>query len=483
MPHQSIVSQTNNGTTPVHQISNLIYETIVFLQQQYPERLKIPYQNIRWDQPQHQTKLLSKLNEKLAEAKTPEELRSKVQGYLKYLLISEAIANDVFNHLQPHLEQILKPDRLSPQNYYLYPDQKNSSVSHLNRHGIIDNGVSILLLDAENIQLDVEVEKFLEKICHYPLQVRVAFANWRSLGKKDTEFHQRGYQLIHVPAGKDSADLKMATVGSSIFVHYPTAKEVLVCSSDQALIHLCNTLQSHGLTVYHVRKNKDQIIVFNSQNGSTQNYSLASPKIIPKVEELLQQLQQLIQAEQKRCDRYWIKLARISSIYRNQYKLTLTQVISEHFVDFKVQDIFIKNPHIFAVHKTSEKSHLYVTLFNEVSGIYTHSSFPQPGNNLSTNLTAPEKISSAQDLEDALVTLIKELTKNSPDSLVSLSILASKFSNKYGIAINKLLREFNNSKKFPKFLESCPSLDLQETSQGWQVGLLHPRPVNLASSI
>ncbi|AMW31300.1 NYN domain-containing protein [Arthrospira platensis] len=465
MPHQSLVPQTNNGTTAVSQISNLIYQTVVSFQQQHPECLNVRYQGISWEQPQYQTKLLAKLNQGLGQAPNPEALLSRVRSYLKSLLNSEAIATNIFNQLKPQLQQLLNAE---------INEHLNTSIPNFNGHGMMDNGASILLLDAENIQLDADAEKFLEKICHYPLQIRVAFANWRSLGKKDAEFHQRGYQLIHVPAGKDSADLKMATVGSSIFVHYPTAREVLVCSSDQALIHLCNTLQSHGLTVYHVRKTQDQIVVFNSQNGTTQKYSLSSSKkVIPKVEELLEQLQELILLEQQRSNCYWIKLTKISTLYHNQYKLTLTQVISEHFVDFKVQDIFIKNPLIFAVHKISEQSQIYVTLFNENLTISTDNVSLQAVD-ATTPTTAPTTIKSSDDLEKALVSILKELTKKSPNSPVHISILASHFMTKYHVPINQLLSQFNDSKKFPKFLESCGSFHLKQTPKGWEVGLLNP---------
>ena len=465
MPHKSLVPQTNNGTTAVNQISNLIYQTVVSFQQQHPECLHIRYQSVSWEQPEYKTKLLAKLNHGLGQAPNPEVLLSRVRSYLKSLLNSEAIATNTFNQLKPKLQQLLNYDK----NQHL-----NASIPNLNGNGMIDKGASILLLDAENIQLNADAEKFLEKICHYPLQIRVAFANWRSLGKKDAEFHQRGYQLIHVPAGKDSADFKMATVGSSIFVHYPTAREVLVCSSDQALIHLCNTLQSHGLTVYHVRKDQDQIVVFNSQNGTTQKYSLSSSKkVIPKVEELLQQLQELIVAEQKRTNCYWIKLTKISSLYHHQYKLTLIQVISEHFVDFKVQDIFIKNPLIFAVHKISDTSQTYVTLFNENFTISTDNLPPQTVNATTSN-TTPTTIKSSDDLEKALVSILKEITQKSPNSLVHISILASHFMTKYHVPINNLLRQFNHSKKLPKFLESCGCFKVKQTGKIWEVGLLNP---------
>jgi hypothetical protein len=154
-------------------------------------------------------------------------------------------------------------------------------------------GIAILLLDAENLQLDANTEKFLLGVCTYPIQIKIAFANWSNMRKQDLEFHKRGYELIHVPAGKDSADVKMATVGSSIFVHYPTAKEVLVCSSDGVLTHLCTTLQTHGLTVYLVRKQGDNITVLNSKTSQTQTHSLKPVPEIPSLDHSVERVNQI----------------------------------------------------------------------------------------------------------------------------------------------------------------------------------------------
>ncbi|MFW9264863.1 NYN domain-containing protein [Nostoc sp. CALU 546] len=120
----------------------------------------------------------------------------------------------------------------------------------------LQTGISLLLLDAENLKLDINSELFLASICEYPLQVKIAFANWRnpSIGKQDIELYNRGYQLIHVPEGKNSADAKMIAFGACILRSYPTVKEILVCSSDGILIHLCNELQNQGLIVYWVRR-------------------------------------------------------------------------------------------------------------------------------------------------------------------------------------------------------------------------------------
>ncbi|WP_228371539.1 hypothetical protein [Trichormus azollae] len=57
--------------------------------------------------------------------------------------------------------------------------------------------------------------------------------------------HERSYDLVHVPAGRDNADGKMIAFGSSIHEVYPHAKEVLVCSSDKVMTNSCKNLQQH----------------------------------------------------------------------------------------------------------------------------------------------------------------------------------------------------------------------------------------------
>ncbi|MEG5140874.1 MULTISPECIES: NYN domain-containing protein, partial [unclassified Microcoleus] len=73
-----------------------------------------------------------------------------------------------------------------------------------------DREIAILLLDAENLKFDINAEKFLASLCSYPLQVKIAFANWKnpSTGKLDTELYDRGYELIHAPGGANTADRK-----------------------------------------------------------------------------------------------------------------------------------------------------------------------------------------------------------------------------------------------------------------------------------
>ena len=167
------------------------------------------------------------------------------------------------------------------------------------------------------------------------------------MGKKDAEFHQRGYQLIHVPPGKDSADLKMATVGASIFVHYPTAKEIFVCSSDRALTHLSNTLQAHGLTVFQVRKQIDKIIVLKAKrtsgNPALVTYTGNDPR-----RTISYSAQRINQKRAKRSLNSVDQTFYCSALFRENYGLVLNQVVASSCLVLKPGMIFLNIPPILS---------------------------------------------------------------------------------------------------------------------------------------
>jgi len=174
-------------------------------------------------------------------------------------------------------------------------------------------GIAILLLDAENLKLKVNTEQFLAGLCDYPLPVKIAFANWKnpSIGKLDAELYDRGYELIHVPGGANSADGKMIAFGAAMLYRYRDVRQVFVCSSDGLLNHLCNQLQNQGVTVFRVRRQNSVLSVENPLTGDTHHYSCEREMEIPSFEELANQVAELLKAEHKSIDE---RIARFSSV-------------------------------------------------------------------------------------------------------------------------------------------------------------------------
>ena len=450
-------------------ISRYLAQTLVSIQSKHPEWIAEKYRKTQWARPDFQSILIVKFTKSFRLAKDIDSILLTAKKYFQILLIPEFVNSSQFSKLIAKIEQLAE-SRIAPV-------KSNNSVSSKLSTPIptptpsVDVGIAILLLDVENLQLNVETEKFLEGICQYPIQIKVAFANWRSMGKKDAEFHQRGYQLIHVPPGKDSADLKMATVGASIFVHYPTAKEILVCSSDRALTHLSNTLQAHGLTVFQVRKQLDKIIVLNSKTGQIETHSLVSLPEIDPIEKLVFQLKELIKIEQERTSAQWVKLSRVSALFKENYGSALNQVVATHLLGTKTRDIFLKYPTEFVIHHPSETSQAYVTLFEVKLSPKAPILSKDSSNKNIEEPSSLESINSLEDLETAIVKIVSDLTSNSPANSVFLSNVGSEFHRQYGKQITQIIKEFNLSRKFPKFLQSCTSLQIKKVEKGWQVSI------------
>jgi hypothetical protein len=445
-------------------ISQLIYQTLVSIQKQHPHWLTQKYGETAWDKPKYRSALTEKLTKGLGQIKDREELLPKVKKYLQILLVPEFVNSPEYKTLIGKINRIISP-KIAETNLI------NSLHFENSQNGIEPPviGIAVLLLDVENLQIDLETEKLLEQICTYPIQIKVAFANWRSMGKKDIEFHNRGYQLIHVPAGKDSADLKMATVGASIFVHYPTAKEVLVCSSDRAMTHLGNTLQSHGLTVYQVRKKRHQIIVLNSQTGECKTHQLFSKIEMPSLEELIGQLQELIKGEIETTGMQWFEVSRISDLYDETYSFTLSEAVDFHFPGSPASDIFLNHPANFVLHQPGENEQTYVSLF------YLEKSDNLGGE--SAYLTGkPSEIDSLEKIEPVLVKIINKLTNNSPNSYALVSHVATEFNQIYGQALTKTIKQLRGAGKLSKFLPLCSSLKVNEGNKSQlKVAVIKPK--------
>lgn len=451
-------------------VSRYIAQTLVFIQQHHPQWVNEKYRKTPWGKSDYQLALIDKLSKIFRKAHDRASLLLLATKYFNILFAPEFIDSVNYNKIIKKLNQLISPTVISQTHAIVSSLVSHQGNGFVNGNGFHFPGIAILLLDVENLQLDVETEKFLQGVCRYPIQIKVGFANWRSLGKKDAEFHERGYQLIHVPPGKDSADMKMAAVGASIFIHYPTAKEIFVCSSDQALTHLRNTLQVHGLNVYHVRKQREQITVLNSQTGDMIKYYPNGSPEMKTIEELIMELKELIKEEQQRTDCQWLKLARVATLYKEKYDITLTQVVTTYLPGSKASEIFTKHPNDFAVHKPADISQAYVTLFEINSYPKINESYSDLYENNETSLSL-KKIFSLGDLESAIVEIVAMLTSSTSNNYVFLANVGSEFTRQYGQTITQLIKDFNLGSKFLEFLQSCRSLKVRKSAKGWQVAL------------
>ncbi|HLO84174.1 MAG TPA: NYN domain-containing protein [Nostocaceae cyanobacterium] len=446
------------NSTLLNKIIFHLCQAIIAIQKQQPELLVEKYRKVQWQNHSNQSALTAKFTQILSQTRSWQELLQKLQLFLKTIFIPTAFDSPILIELMAEMQKIQSftsaNNYLSPYNLLPYSSSP---------------GIAVLLLDAENLQLNVNTEKFLTTICTCPIQVKIAFANWSNRGKLDVELHERGYDLIHVPAGKDNADGKMIAFGSSIHERYQNTQEVLVCSSDKVMTNLCNNLQQHGLIVYQISQQGDNIKVFNSNTGENTIYNIKPVPEIPSLEELIPILKTLIKDEQTRLGSSWIELSVISQALKKKYNLTLNQVATHYFPGRKDRDIFINYPAEFVLHQINEQSKSYVTLFNRSS------SQPNSTQHNSQSTVTPNQllvsINSQEDLERILKDIMTELTTETPNSYIDISVLGSKFRQQYGKSITEQIKELKINGKYTKFLQSCSFLDLKQTNKGWEVSL------------
>jgi hypothetical protein len=393
---------TADNSTLLNQIGAEVCQVIVNIQKQHPEFLLEKYRNLPWESSRHQSGLTNKLIEVLSQAQNASIIQQNLHKFLKALFAPESfnspllielfakvaklyepkpvVNNEVVlpvetpenpNSVQPDTNVIIESSNIKDSdsqkldntgkpelNGVANPDIKlTEKVASTNNNYSAQSTITVLLLDAENLQINTEAEKLLATICNSPIQVKVAFANWCRKGKLDVELHERGYELIHVPAGKDNADGKMITFGSVIHERFPNAKEVLVCSSDNVMTNLCNLLQQNGLNVYRVIKDSSTLTVFNNQSGEKSEHI-----ILPTIEHFYQQIKEIIKEEETRNSNQWIKLSKISQIFYQKYKIGIKQVTSHYMPGKTAKDIFIDKSE-FVIHHLPEDTETYIALF------------------------------------------------------------------------------------------------------------------------
>jgi hypothetical protein len=483
-------------------LSRAISKTILIAYQHHPEWLNEKFRNQSW----HREEFQVKLSEKIAAELHPnnQDIDSLIRRVIKLLEVFmkpaffvsyeflEFIQN--FRSLLKLPEQIVPADSgFSSGTLTVQSDLETQSLEQFAirlgfnlpealslgmaaQFNAAKNfrvgGIAILLLDAENLSLDEEAENFLKQICQYDLQIKIAFANWQRMGKKDVQLHKRHYELIHVPPGKDSADVKMATVGSSIFVHYPNAKEVLVCSSDGVMTHLCTTLQTHGLTVYLVRKQGKLLTVLNTQTGKTKTYGMEEISPVLSVEECVKTFKGILNAEQKRSGKQWVKFSRVCAVFQDRYQIPLSQVEIASEPGKKARDIFGDRPDDFVVHQVPGDSELYIALFDclELTSNPDIDSQPlslkpptMPQGSLHNGLNGREEV------ELALERAIASMHQKHPGMAISTGLLGSEFKELYGQNPNWIIKKLGLAGNFSKFLQSSSRFTLTPSPQTGEV--------------
>ncbi len=79
------------------------------------------------------------------------------------------------------------------------------------------------------------------------------------------------------------------------------------------------------------------------------------------------------------------------------------------------------------------------------------------------------EIRSENDLEVALIEIIKNLTANNPKTFVTIAVLSNKFCAYYKQPIRAVMRSICPDMRLIELLQANPSLCVQKVDDGWQV--------------
>ncbi|MEH2390640.1 MAG: NYN domain-containing protein [Nostoc sp.] len=359
---------------------------------------------------------------------------SLVKNLSEEKVTEKSLSSFSFTLAEELLQTILSPDWLESAAFSQL-SQKFKQKTEIQHQ--LETGISLLLLDAENLKLDINSQLFLARICKYPLQVKIAFANWRnqSIGKQDIELYNRGYQLVHVPEGKDSADAKMIALGACILHSYPTAKEILVCSSDGILIHLCNELQNQGLIVHWVRRQGQNLYIENRNSGKFTHYSLSMATEVPSLEKVVEQIQDLIKNEQDSINARLHNLAAIASLFQERCNININYNQKQP----QIEEIISLPKELSIESIQQEKQEDFAKIYD------------------------------GETLDKFLLKIIQDIQINSPKTKLSVSKLGTEIQRITGESPNSIINKLKLGSNFTKYLESSPTFTLKTSGKEYEV--------------
>ncbi|MFQ4136162.1 NYN domain-containing protein [Nodosilinea sp. PGN35] len=356
----------------------------------------------------------------------------------------------------------------------------------------------LLLVDAENINLTEDLEKYLQTVGQYPIRHRLAFGNWCRLGGRDKELHRRGYQMVHVPSGKNSADIKMSLDASVISLWNPSIREVFICSTDTDLQHLSHTLLNLGIlpyrvsqhnnsfSIFDVAQQKTQVVHLSQETSKTPNKPLTSDSSIaeasnhqgevaakpeaaktPTLAEMSRWLKIIVLQEQQANPDQPITISRLGKLFRDRNQISANQVLKANS-DYKTLTQFLMAHSGFELLPLPDGSQTEVRL----KPAAPEQSSAASGNAQAAKGATAQKITDAQSLEQALVKLLWSLSSGQSSSQIDLGVINTQFANVHGEPLSNVLKRIGEPKGLPKFFAKCSSLRIQKHGKSWRVAVV-----------
>lgn len=198
------------------------------------------------------------------------------------------------------------------------------------------------------------------------------------------------------------------------------------------------------------------------------------------LQQLLEDLENFVVIESNRNGNPWITVSKLSELFYGKYKVSLEEMVKIQGYNNSLRSLFISSRR-FSIYGTPIPQEFYVALFQAaVSGSYHSQAGVESSEKLSARpaqriseyrpILVPE-IKSVNDLEIALIEIIKSLMVNHPKQCVTIAVLSRKFRDYYGQPIRPVMRDVCPDMKLIDLLQTILNLHVQEVNSDWQITL------------
>ena len=211
-----------------------------------------------------------------------------------------------------------------------------------------------LLVDIENIKISVQLEQAIFKRFANRELVKIAVANWKT-NDYDVDLTQRGYHLLHVPPGKDRADLEIINLGRLV----KDCGELIIVSNDKIFVKFAYDLNLEGKVCHLVYGAGDKytiakiapLVLAEAPIDSVKIDSTNSPSsklAINSQSEFLKALQDLAIL-----DNTITTAAKLAAAFHKQYGKTVTSIMQRYQI-LGTFDLLVSNRQILTGKLTSD---------------------------------------------------------------------------------------------------------------------------------
>lgn len=215
--------------------------------------------------------------------------------------------------------------------------------------------------------------------------------------------------------------------------------------------------------------------------------------------QILEELENLIDIESARNGNPWIHVTKLTEVFYKKYGVSLEEVAKVQGYSDDLRSIFTSSGR-FAIYGTQIPQEFYVAFLQAVVPNFHQSQatsikyrikrgWKVDGSLLrmlkaegAEDISHPQfqriseyqpilvaDIQSVNDLEIALIEIIKSLTANHPKKIVTIAVLSKKFHDYYKQPIRSVIRSVYADMKLIKLLQTIPSLHVQKVDNDWQI--------------